>query len=171
VIDPTTILVNNLTDSLRQVTSYVTIGLATAVSALILDFRSRDQVQSPAVELPGIPIAVATDTAKWLLLGVCFIAGVMASYAAEGASRIVGRLQASPDILSAACTYASIATAPVGVRVVAALLPLVFSTAVMWRMYRLLLKHDLDASFGPALIFFVPYGALCLILVRLPCRA
>ena len=170
-MDPTTILVSNLTEGLRQITNYLTLGLATAVSAFVLDRRSADSESSPPVALPGVSIPIAPDTAKWLLLGLCWVAGALASYAAEGAEGIVDKLQMTKTVLAAACTYPSIATAPVGIGVIGAVLPLAFVLPVMWRMWRLVRKVDPSESIFPLFVFFIPYGALTVGLVRLNCRA
>lgn len=169
-MDPTSILVGNLVEALRQVTTYLTLGLTTAVSALVIDRRSPEAVGSPPVTLLGVAIPMAPETGKWLLLGLSWVAGALASYAVEAAARIVGLLHDKPDVLLATCTYPSLATAPVGVGVIAAALPAAFVLPVMWRMWKLVRQLDSRESIAPLFVFLIPYGALAVGLVRLQCR-
>jgi hypothetical protein len=171
-MDPTAILVDNLTEALRQVTTYLTLGLATAISALVLDRRSAHDNTSPPVALAGVSINMTPETAKMLLLGLCWVAGAMASYAIEGAQTIVERLRPMPDILAAACTFPSVATAPVGVGIAGAIMPFLFVLPIMWRMRARLRQTDpSENAIVVLLVFIVPYGALILGLFKLDCRA
>jgi hypothetical protein len=168
-MDPIAILVDNLTDGLRQITTYVTLGLVAAVSAFALEFRPSDPAP---VSGPLVPIPMAPDAAKTLALGICFVAGVMASVTTDGAVHIADKLGAgAPNLLAAACSYSSVATAPIGIGLGAALLPLLLATGVMWRIRTRLRKLDpKEHGLIPLLVFLVPYGALSIALIHLPCR-
>jgi hypothetical protein len=173
MIDPTTILVDNLTAALRSVTSYVTLGLISAVSAFVLDRRPKEQRSRP-VTVPGGLVSMHPDTAKLVLLGIYFVAGILAYYAVEGAEAIIQKLrtQATPDILNAACTYSSIATSAVGIRVIAALLPVAFVIPIVVRAWTLSGEGSSEGRLGiiPLLgMFMLPYAALGIDIVRLQC--
>jgi len=170
--DPTAILVNNLTEALRHVNVYLALGLISAVSAFVLDRQPSDHGDTTTVSVLGGFVQMPREPAKMVLLGICFVAGIMAYYAASGAVGIALRLQIAPEILVAACTYPSVATAPLGVRIIAAGMPLAFVAPIVWRTWsrlRTVTREDgggLIALFG---FFFVPYGALGMALVRLTC--
>jgi hypothetical protein len=107
-----------------------------------------------------------------VLLGVCFVAGMMAYFAANGGAGIALRLQTAPEILAAACTYPSVATAPLGVRIIAAVLPVAFVAPIVWRTWsrlRSVAKEDGGGLIAVLGFFFVPYGALGMALWRLTC--
>ena len=59
----------------------------------------------------------------------------MGSYSLQSASYIVGRLGVSTPMVEAACTYSSVATGPVGIRVAGAGLPAVFVGLVIGRKW------------------------------------
>ena len=174
-MDPTAILVNSLTEALRQIHDSVAIGLTSAVAVFVLDRQQkRAAAQGSAADQLTVPVfgvPVGRDGATWLLLGVYFVAGLMAAYAAESAAAIVARLSTTPALLSAACTYPGVATAPIGVRLIAALSPAAFATIVLWRMYRRLRSHNLvqTGDVAPLLFGLVPYAALALTLAKLHC--
>jgi hypothetical protein len=93
-------------------------ALVAAVSALALE-RGRVRSVPRAGPAPGstarpdgegdVSVAgwppMARENAQLVLVGVSFVAGLMGSFAAEGAANIVGRLQEYPELLDAACTF------------------------------------------------------------------
>ncbi len=161
-MDPTAILVENLTEALKQINVYVALGLATAVSALVLDHRATQGESSDTVNVPGNFIPMDPDTAKLVLLGICFVAGIMALYSAESATAVAHTLQSTPDLLEALCTYPSVATAPIPIRVVAALLPVAFVLPIILSTWLQLRKLTGEGAGGliVGLGFFVARTAL-----------
>jgi hypothetical protein len=160
--EATKLLVENLIEALQQVQHYVVIGLGSSVAALALTGRS---VTGDHVAVPGVPVAVAPNIACAILLAVSFLVGAMASYAAETANLIAARLNAFPALLAAACTFPSVATSPyIGVRALAAILPLIFSAAAIVRLAR---PHQPGGRVGfLVLLFGAPYAALALAFFR-----
>jgi hypothetical protein len=137
------ILVSNLIEALQQLERYIVIGFGASVSALALTGKSRDRVQ-----VASIPVSLARDTALLVLLALCVMVGAMASYSADSAQMIAERLHSSPGLLSAACTYPSVATSPYyGVRLLPAILPCVF---LMFAIYRWEGARSAEKKFGPA---------------------
>lgn len=173
MVDPTTILVDNLRDALSHISTYLALGLATAVSAFVLDRQASDQGALTQVPIAGF-VPMTPETAKMVLLGICFVAGIMAYFAAGGAIRIALRLEKTPEILSAACTYSSVATTPVGVRIIAAGMPVAFAAPILWRTWlriRAVAPEERGGFIALLGFFLVPYGALGAAMVRLACRA
>jgi hypothetical protein len=162
--DTTKLLVANLIEALQQLQHYIVIGLGTSVSALALTSKS---VTRDHVVVPGVPVAVAPDIACAILLAVSFLVGAMASYAAETANLIAARLSAFPALLTAACTFPSVATSPyIGVRALAAALPFIFSVAAVVRVARPYRAGGRETILGGVLLFGAAYGALALALFR-----
>ena len=167
-MDATGILVSNLLEAFKQINTYVTLGLVAAVSAAALERRGGAPTSTEAVQLLGGFPALPRETAQLLLIGIGFVAGVMASYSAEAAEHIVRELHDRPDLLKAACTYASVATAPVAVPIIAATLPIVFAGLVIHRKARAARELSILSLL---MVFLLPYVVIALILGRLPCRA
>jgi len=129
--DPNQILVANLVEALEQLQRFIVVGLGASVSALALTSKTTAQDR---VTVPGTSVAVLPDVARVILLAICILVGAMASYAAEGANVIADKLRSSPALLSAACTFPSVATSPyIGVRILAAALPFVFAVIAIVR--------------------------------------
>lgn len=170
MFDATMVLVNNLTEALTQATNYLTLGLATSVSAFAVDRGLVKPAAAGNVNVSWLPPGLEPETAKAFLLGLCWVAGAMAVYAIEAADRVAGLLASTPEALRAACAYPSLATAPLGYGLAAAVLPLAFVTPVMWRVHtsirRALPGED---TFMLPLIFLIPYGAAITALWRLDC--
>jgi hypothetical protein len=132
MIDTEQLLIANLTEALKQVQNYVTIALATSVSALALTTKSASK---EPVKVLSVPVAVSPDVAQVILLGLVFVVGALAAYSAESINLIARQLD--PKLLSAACSFPSIATSPyIGVRVLAALVPFILALAVVVRTTR-----------------------------------
>jgi hypothetical protein len=108
------------------------------------------------------------EAAQLVLVGISFVTGLMGSYAAESAANIVGELRGAPAVLAAVCTFASAATAPVGIRILAAALPVAFVAPVFWRQWRQVRERGILLMFG---LFLLPYLVLGIALALLPCRA
>jgi hypothetical protein len=70
--------------------------------------------------------------------------------------RIAERLQSTPGLLSAACTFPSVATAPIGVRLLAAILPVLFSFIALWRLV------GREGALKMQLLFVPVFGSLVL---------
>jgi hypothetical protein len=127
--DSTAILITSLQGAFQQLNTYVAVSLAAAVSVFALDRRSPDAADSAPVQLPAGFVPMTRDAAGLVLLGIWFAVGVMATYTAESAVSIARILQTNPEIFKAACTYPSVATAPIGIRFLAAALPVVLTHA------------------------------------------
>jgi hypothetical protein len=126
------LLKENLIEALKQVHQYVVLGLGTSVSALALSLKTATVGAQPGVTVPGTFVAVDPQAARAVLLALCFVAGAMAYYSADAANLIAKRMETSPELLRAACTYPSFATSRFpGVRYLAALLPLLLSAAAL----------------------------------------
>jgi hypothetical protein len=131
MVDTDQLLKENLIEALKQVHRYVVLGLGTSVSALALTLQSAKGAEA-LVTVPGTFVGVDPQAARGVLLAVCFLAGAMAYYSADAANVIAHRLENSPELLRAACTYPSFATSRFpGVRYVAAILPLLFSVGAL----------------------------------------
>ena len=175
MFDPTSVLVSNLGEALKQVTNYLTIGLATAVSALMLN-SSTDEKSSTAEKLsvPYLLIPVDRGTAQMLLLGLSWISGAMASYAIDAANKIAADsiFKQQPDVLRVACSFPSLLTAPIGYGILAAALPVIFVIPVFWKMHKAVRVVEREGSpFITFLLFFlIPYGAVALGLWKSNCQ-
>jgi hypothetical protein len=199
-MDPTTVLVSNLTSAFAQVNQYLALGLAAAVASLLADLpkartnrtalpQRMDGVSDPEgagqkeVSIAGFPIPLSLDMAKLVLIAVAFGAGVMAYVAAvavsENATLLVAaqRVNGTPQsgavsMLDAVCAYPSVVTAEPLVRFGAILLPAVFASATVWRIYRrleALLSGERGAAITMTLLALAPYAAMALTMRRVPC--
>jgi hypothetical protein len=167
--DVTEILVANLAHACDQVNSYVAVGLTAAISAFVLDLRSSRTTSAATSAADATDVDTAfgrmpREPAQLLLLGVCFVAGMMAAYAAENATVIASRLRGGTGalLIGAICTRASVATGPVGVRLIAAALPTIFALTVVIRAIRRM-PRDPDSRWGlvmMGLTLAAPYGFL-----------
>lgn len=166
-MDPTELLIQNLLDAFRQLNQFLGLGLVTSVSALALEAGSRSSADNQRINVLNF-VPTSREDAQLLLVGIGFVAGLMGSYAVESAAGIVGMLGDSPKLLAAACTYSSVATAPIGIPVIAAALPVVFVTPVFWRKWRRLDEHGILVML---LVFASPYVVLGFKLAFMPCRA
>jgi hypothetical protein len=170
MVDPTSVLVDNLREALSQINLYITLGFVTAVSALVLEFPERlsHPDRSNGVQIPGGFIPMAAGHAQLLLFGTSFVAGLMGAYAAKSASVIVYRLRDAPELLTAACTYSSVATASLGIPVIAAILPPILVALIFWHAWKRLKEPGLLYSFAVFGCVYVVFGS---ILAFLPCRS
>jgi hypothetical protein len=167
--DPNQLLVTNLIEALQQLQRYIVIGLGASVSALALTGKS---TPNNRVDVKVIPVPVAPDTARLILLAVCVLVGAMASYAAQSVTLIAERLRPSPALLAAACTFPSVATSPyVLVRVLAALLPVIISMAAIVRSSWAYGKVGRKSILGWAILFVFAYFYLVVALIRPACLA
>ena len=189
--DLTTILIANFDEALKQINTYVTLGVTSAVSALVLDRSPQDSGNlhralkrrlvpttpdsgnATTISVPGVLVPISPETAKWVLVGVCFVVGAMASYAAESAVNTARMLQTDAETFKAACTFPSLATAPIGMRLLAALAPIAFVAPIMWHAWSLVRVKSPNEGWGGLIALvgaiLIPYGALGLALSRLPC--
>jgi hypothetical protein len=133
MLDPQQVLLSNLTEALRQVQRYVVVGLWTGISALALTPGSGMLAGEPASATPpGSPIAFDPETARVLLLGICTIAGALASYAAENANRAARKLSGPAALMEAVRLFPGFPTSPYApVRYGAAALPAIFALAAV----------------------------------------
>ncbi len=170
-MDPTTILVDNLRDALEQVTRYLGLGLVAAISAFVLDRApAQEGSGSEETELKGFFVKMPRHVAQLVLLGVYFVAGMLAYVASQSALKILAQLP--EPILAAACTQASVATSAVGYRVIGSVLPIAFVLPILWRQWQRLRAVSREDSGGMiALVgfFMLPYLALGLALLRFKC--
>jgi len=171
MIDRTSLLISNLIDAFRQLNQYLALGLVTSISALALDRAPSGQNDS-VPPLQGF-VPMTRNAATLVLLGISFVAGLMGSYAAESAAGIVNKLQGSQELLAAACTYSSVATAPIGIPILAATLPVIFVAFVFCRIWKDL-RANSDARYGLLMmlaLFIFVYEYLGWRLAFMPCRA
>ena len=165
-MDPLSLYVQNLFEGFKQLNQFFSIALATAVSALALERRGAAAAEKP-IEYPGL-VPLSREDAQLVLIGISFLAGLLGSYAAESAAAIVRELAGKPDILKAACTYPSIATAPVGIPIIAAALPVLLVLPVFWRKWRRLKERGILGLLG---FFAIPFAMLGTVLGAMTCRA
>ena len=170
-MDPVAILVDNLRDALGQVNQYLGLGLVAAISAFVLDQTPTPKgSDAERTDVLGIFVKMPRSAAELVLLGVYFVAGIMAYIAAESALTILSQL--SEPIRTATCTQASIVTSAVGYRIIAVALPILFVLPILWRQWKRLRTVSPEDSGGViALVgfFMVPYLALGLTLLRVQC--
>jgi hypothetical protein len=165
MVDPNQVLSSNLVEALRQLQQYIVIGLGASVSILAL---SSAKAARSRVTVPYTSVAVDADIASLILLAMCVLVGAMASYAAETANLIATRLD--PTLRIAVCTFPSVATSPyIGVRVLAALLPFIFSMVAVIRLTRSYGAGRHKVIWMAFIILAAPYGALTLALVKSTC--
>ena len=171
--DPSTVLVENLHEALRQINTYLALGITSALSALVLDLQLPTSKAREPVAVVGALVPVRPEVAKWILLGVCFVVGALASYAAESALATAKLLRPSAELFAAACTFPSVVTAPPGFRLLAAAAPVIFVAPIMWRGWSRVRATKPEEGWGGliATLGFViaPYGAFALTISRLPC--
>jgi hypothetical protein len=166
-MDITALLVTNLLEGFKQLNTYLLLGLVASISALALERGATLPVKSETVTILGGFPALPRPTAQLLLVGIAFVAGLMASYSAEATSRIVTMLGTSP-VRSAACTFPSVATAPIGVPILASVLPVLLIGIVLYRKWRSLREDGIMLMF---LVFMSPYIIVALEIVRMDCQA
>jgi hypothetical protein len=156
MIDVADILIANLGGAFDQLNNYVVVGLTAALSALVLDVRRQSAGDAQDAATPLGPMG--REPAKLVFLAICFVAGTMAYYAAEQATTIAS-LVANDAVIDAACTRASVATGPLGVRFLAAFLPAALAVRVVIRASRRE-ADDRDARaglYGMAALLVIPY--------------
>jgi hypothetical protein len=161
--DPTPILAANLVEAFKQVNQFVALGLVASVSSFALLYRSGPDEQ---VAVAGGFVPMPRDAAQLLLLAVCFVSVLMGSYSLQSASYIIGKLGASTPLVEAACTYSSVATGPVVIRVAGAAVPAVFVSVVIGRQWW---TQRNPMLFWILAIFIGSYAILGAGMVRLPC--
>ncbi|MCG8468533.1 MAG: hypothetical protein MJB57_10055 [Gemmatimonadetes bacterium] len=167
-MDPTQLLTSNLLEAFAQLNRYLGVGLVASVSALTLERAGSTSKDVETVTPPGGFPPMTRESAQLVLVGVAFVAGLMGSYAAESASGLVQRLASTPEILAAACTFPSAATAPVGVPVIAAALPILFVGLVCLRKWRQHRESGILTMLG---LFAAAYAVLGVTMAAMPCRA
>src|SRR5688500_8153024 len=92
-MDAATILVDNVRDALSQVSQYVGLGLVAAISALVLDQSpAADGSNAEKTDVSGFFVKMPRHVAQLVLLGVYFVAGIMAYIATESALAILSQL-------------------------------------------------------------------------------
>ena len=166
-MEPSALLVANLLEAFKQLNAYMTVGLVASISAAALERRTTAATDTESVALLGGFPALPRPTAQLLLIGMAFVSGAMASYSAEAAAHIVSKLGPGP-LLDAACTFPSVATAPIGVPILASALPVVFAGIVMLRKLRTLRETGILLLL---ILFVAPYFVVAFTLVPLHCRA
>lgn len=188
-IETTDLLVDNVRDAFTQIRQYLGIGLAAAISAWAIELtqnRARRRISAASTAQPNVwavdeadaeaPVDVIgiaklpPEIAKLVLIGVYFVSGVMATIAADSVAGILPQLP--PSLLSAVCTYPSIATAELPYRIIAAALPMTFVLPVLWgslrRMWSVYPEKRGNSIFAIALPL-APYIALMLSMLRFSC--
>jgi hypothetical protein len=175
--DVTAIFVSNLVESFKQLNQFVALGLVTSVSALALEYPSQQvpastetQANAPRIDekvpVPGGFVPMSREAAQLLLIAICFVAALMASYSLQSVSFIVGRLGVSTPLVQAACTYSSVATGPIGIRIAGAAVPCVLVGMIILKRWWKLKEPGL---LWMAAIFIGAYVILGLGMVRVPC--
>ncbi len=143
------LLAENLIEALRQIQSYLVLGLGASGSALALavalwklEKRPPRPVPEPApkevpapesqlpdVDVPGISVALDPVVAELVFLVLTCVAGLMAGYAAQSATVIASHLRSVHGLLEAAATFPSVATSPyLAVRFIPVVLPPVLAS-------------------------------------------
>jgi len=143
MIDFTELYVANMSESLRQLTTYVGLSLSATVSAWVLDRpggsldrhvavqpadgpAARPAVAHPqdsTIKIPSLAVPISRADAQILLMGLGLVFGGMALTAASGAIRASTALQGSHGVLAAACTFPSVASSSLGIRFIGAFTP------------------------------------------------
>jgi hypothetical protein len=144
MIDSTEIYVANLLESLQQLTTYTGLSLSVTVSAWVLDRPlSRNASDGTASSSPpddvtvsALAIRLSREDARILLMGLGLVFGTMALTAASGAIRASTALQGSHGLLAAACTFPSVASSSLGVRIIGSLIPAVLICDIVRRHWR-----------------------------------
>lgn len=193
--EATSLITSAFVEAVKQLTTYLGIGITAAISALLLDYQSARRVdaelrtftgkatpedaevlsqssEEQAVKVPGVSIEVVPDTAKWLLLGAYVAAGMMAYTIGLSALSASQALHEQPDLVRAVCLQPGIATSPLWLRLSACCLPAGLMSLVMWRIYsrlRMVYPGEGSARYVMPLVTAIPYLALAATLWKLPC--
>jgi hypothetical protein len=169
--DKTAILTMNLIEAFKQVNQFITLALIASVSAFALEDRASgvaaaNSVPEEKVQVIGGFVPMSAAAAQLLFIGVCFVVAVMASYSLQSVSHIVGRLSSSPGLVEAACTYSSVTTGPIGIRVAGAAIPGVLCGLVIGRKWW---KMRDPGLFWVLAFFLGTYALLGTAMSRVPC--
>jgi len=179
------VLVSNLTEGLKQINQYLALGALASVSALALDRapvepganpgdKANDEPSPKKTEEQIIPfqlVPMSREAAKGVLLGFSAVLGVTASFSAESVLTIVGRLGKSPELLNAACAFPSVATAPIGFRIVAAAAPVLLVLPMFWRLVKEMKGDARHGLLTILMLFAGGYATLALQMARSTCAA
>ena len=187
------ILTANFSEALKQLNTYMSLGLTAALSALAIELQTSRQADALAhwlskgasgprpdapeqpkpVRIPFAASELNAEHAKWLLLAATLVAGLLAYMATLSATATSTRLASDPMVLSAICTFPSVATTPRLVRVLACIAPAVLAGAVMWmqgRRLRTVIGNEArDAKYTLLAPFVVVYVLPAMQLYHLPC--
>jgi hypothetical protein len=174
MFEETSLLTANLVEAFKQLNQFVTLALVSSVSALALDNHAKPAgPRTKASAAPDEKVAVvggfapmSRDAAQLLFVGICYVAALMGSYSLQSASYIINRLGASSQLVDAACTYSSVVTGPVGIRVAGAAVPAILAGVVIAKKWWRLREPGL---FWMLTIFIGTYAILGVGMSRLPC--
>jgi hypothetical protein len=191
--DPISILAGGFIEALRQLNMYVALGLTAAISALVLDQRLAPGYEAairivrgvaklgdeavalaptvPAVvNIPAASVEVPITTAKWLLIGISFVAGFMTYGATTSLTGIAAEISEQGELLRALCLHPGLATSHHIVRYGAVVVPAMMLGTVLYRDGRRLrqLRADTNAFLLSAWAV-IPYGATIMQLHKLAC--
>ena len=126
------IWVGNLIEALRQLQSYLVLGLGTSASAFALAVAGFAGPTSERVTVPGISVAVDHTTALILLIALCILAGALAYYNADSAYVAAGSIGEKRELLDAVRSFPSIGSSRfIGWRFMAVWAPFVLAVLAM----------------------------------------
>lgn len=191
MIDPVSVLSEGFVEASKQYTAYIAIGLSAALSALVLDqrlapgyeaaFRTLKREPQPgddellgklsdSIKVSGASVDVPVGTARWILIGLSFVAGLLAYNAAASMSDIAKKLATNAELLAALWLHPGIATGHAIVRYGAVALAAFFIAIVAWRDGRRVQKLSPDERLAPFMmagVAAIPYIAVVFELRRL----
>ena len=121
------ILVSNLTETLRQLQRYMVWSLGASVFFLVLAILKPSEVELPTA---AIPLAIPMQAAAGIAVTASWIFGALASFNLSRTDRIIhllGNQKGGKELLAAVLTYPSIPTTRIyGPRIGLAILPPLF---------------------------------------------
>jgi hypothetical protein len=139
--DVESVLVGNLTESLRRADRYLVLGLLSAMLLAVYTFlpTSSEGISLAPVGLPALPRTAALG----LLVVIYFAAPFLGSFALARANRIGLELRSNEALLRAVLTYPCIATTRVhGPRLAVAFIPPLLAVAAAWKQGILVASFD-----------------------------
>ncbi len=195
MVQPIDVLVSAFMEGAKQFTTYFALGSSAAVSALLLDnklapaysaatrvIRGESRAENEpdldgladenTVKSPILLGEVRASTARWILVGLTFVAGIMAAAALDALIRTLVNLASEPQLKAALCLYPSLATSGRTLAYASAALPGLILGFIAWRdgqRVRALSPRESGAPLIMAYVFAIPYLVIAASIHRLPC--
>lgn len=121
---PEDILADNLREAIKEAHRHIVFGTSTSLFLLLLVLQDRWGSADKTVNVPFIAVSADRAIVQAIAGAAYFVSGYLAYLAIARARRIMGRLQASPQLREAVLMYPAIPTIILtGARIAAVVLP------------------------------------------------